>query len=150
MKKYSFLPAALLSACSISYQAPITVAPVVKASHQQAVHKMLNNAKRILLQAGYRIRVFDHEAGIITTSLKHQRLTPKQADCGKIMGMDYLKDNRTKTEMALNIIVTEQEITVKPSIQGKYNPENMDEDINLTCISKGLVEKQVLKHLLAG
>ncbi|WDE11136.1 hypothetical protein [Thalassomonas haliotis] len=150
MKKYIFLSIALLSACSVNYEAPLTIEPVVKADHNQSVKNILKNAKRTLLMDGYQIQTFDDEAGIISTSLKNKKLTPMEADCGQTMGLDYLKDNRTKTELALNIIVTEKEITVKSNIHGEYKPGSVDQDMTLTCISKGVVENKLLKQLITG
>ena len=66
------------------------------------------------------------------------------------MGIDYLKDNRTKTEVAINIIVTDKEITVKSNIHGEYKPGRVDQDMTLTCVSRGVVENKLLKQLTTG
>ncbi|WDE04649.1 hypothetical protein SG34_025515 [Thalassomonas viridans] len=134
----------------MTYEVPLTAEPVVKAKHNLAVEDMLKSAKKKLLQNGYQIQRFDSEAGIISTSLKNKKLTPAEADCGKIMGLDYLKDNRSKTEMALNIIVTEQDITVKSSIYVEYELGESTQDIALTCVSRGVVENKLLKQLITG
>lgn len=138
----------LLSACSATYQQPLTVEPLTKANHNKTPSLLLNSAKKQLLLDGYQIQVIDNEAGIISTSSKTLKLSPTEADCGQTMGLDYLKDKRTKTDIAINIIISKSEIIIKSNIQGEYKPGAVEQNITLSCVSKGKVENDLLNKLL--
>ncbi|CAM4080234.1 hypothetical protein [Pseudoalteromonas byunsanensis] len=148
MKKYLLLSVVILATgCATTYQAPQTPEKVISAQHSKSTSELLRSAKQVLLLEGYQIQTYDDQAGIISTTLKNKKLTIAQADCGTTMGIDYLKDNRTKTEVALNIIVNDSAITVKSNIHGEYKPGSATNDITLTCVSKGTIESEVLKKI---
>ena len=77
------------------------------------------------------------------------RLTPLQADCGTTMGLDYLKDNRTATRVALGILVTQESLTVTANVQGDYRPGAVDQNITLSCVSRGQLEESAIDGILA-
>ena len=56
------------------------------------------------------------------------------------MGIDYLKDKRTKTTVAQNIIIDDNSLSIKSNIQGECNVGSTTFDVTLTCLSKGLIE----------
>ena len=64
------------------------------------------------------------------------------------MGIDYLKDKRTKTEVAINIVVDNKTLIIRSNIQGEYKPGAVDQDITLTCVSKGVIEKQLANKII--
>jgi len=117
-------------------------------NHNSSKAEIMAKAKRTLLLDGFQIASSDDQAGYISTAIKNWKLTPDQADCGTTMGIDYLKDNRTKTEVAFNVIVDEQEIRIRSNIQGEYKPGAVDQNITLTCVSKGSIEKILVQKIL--
>lgn len=149
MKKYLLLSSIIMaSGCATVYQAPETIEQTVSSKHTKSTTDIMTAAKQVLLLNGYQIQTFDDQAGIISTALKNKKLTPTHADCGSTMGLDYLKDHRTKTEVALNIIVNDDIVTVKSNIQAEYKPGSATQDITLSCISKGIIEKAVLDKIV--
>ncbi|TQF67684.1 hypothetical protein [Pseudoalteromonas luteoviolacea] len=149
MKQYFLLSTLILATgCAGTYQAPKSQEKTITASHNKSINEVLNSAKKVLILEGYQIQTHDDQAGIISTSLKNLKLKPEQADCGTTMGIDYLKDKRTKTEVALSIIVNNDSIIVKSNIHGEYKPGSVANDITLTCISKGDIESKILDKVL--
>ena len=138
----------LLASCSANYKAPTEIDPIIKAPHNKSPLTLLNQAKKELLIAGYQIQTIDNDAGIISTELKNLSLTPAKANCGKTMGLDYLKDNRTKTQVAINVIVSKSDILIKTNIHGEYKPGSVSQDLTLTCISKGVIEQDLLNKII--
>jgi hypothetical protein len=137
----------VMTGCAMTYEAPTITAPIVKTELSKSSKDTLNSAKRALLREGYQIQAFDDDAGFISTALINKKVTPAEADCGSTMGIDYLKDSRTKTQVAINIIVNNNDVVVKSNIQGEYKPGAVDQDITLTCISKGVIEQGLLRQI---
>ncbi|MDH0450178.1 MULTISPECIES: hypothetical protein [unclassified Shewanella] len=138
----------LLTGCATTYKAPLIQDKNYSAMHQSTQADTLAKAKRALLLDGFQIQSSDDNAGFISTSSKNWKLTPDQANCGTTMGIDYLKDNRTKTSVAFNIIVDSSNIVIRSNIQGEYKPGAVDQDITLTCVSKGTIEQELGKKIL--
>lgn len=138
------------TACASTYTEPTTVTPKISSSVQASQSDILIAAKRVLVGDGYQITNSDNSAGIISTALKDQHVTPEQADCGKTMGLDYLKDNRTKTRVGFGVIADDGHITVKSTIEGEYKPGSSTQDITLTCVSRGQLEKQMLSKITSN
>lgn len=151
LKKSIILSTILLSTtnCAMTYKAPIGTDVNAKSSYNQSYSQILKKAKRTLALQGYQINYYDKEEGIITTLHKNYKINPSHANCGKTMGLDYLKDKRTKTEVSFNIIVDKNQIIIKSNIKAEYKPSNFtgDQNITLTCISKGVLEKELLKEI---
>ncbi|MFW2036530.1 hypothetical protein ACG93L_13825, partial [Acinetobacter junii] len=72
---------------------------------------------------------------------------PSYADCGKVMGIDYLKDKRTKTTVAQNIIIDDNSLSIKSNIQGEYKVGSTTFDVTLTCLSKGVIENDLAEKI---
>lgn len=137
----------ILSSCATTYQAPVTVNKSYSTAHESSKSKILTNAKRALLLEGFQIQSSDDNAGFISTGMKNWRLSPEKASCGTTMGIDYLKDNRTKTEVAFNLIVDDKTLTIRSNIQGEYKPGAAGQDITLTCVSRGVIEKELARKI---
>lgn len=148
MKKIiTCLAVMIITGCAMTYTAPVT--EPVNVSQPLNVDRDLAfaNAKREFLTSGYQLQVIDEKAGIITTSFTKKKLTPEDADCGTTMGIDYLKDYRTEVRVALYLVINESEISVKANLEGEYKPGDVAQDISLTCISKGVIERQMLSNI---
>lgn len=135
--------------CAATYTSPVGEPQKFSASHDSDISVVLAKAKRVLVSEGYEIESFDDKAGAIATSLRKMRVTPTQADCGETMWLNYLRDDRTKTEVAINILVDDTALQVTANIQGEYKPGSMDQDITLNCISKGVIEREIGKQIVA-
>jgi hypothetical protein len=61
-----------------------------------------------------------------------------------------LKDNRTSTRVAYSVIVDEERVTVRANVEGEYKPGAVDQDITLTCNSRGQLEQQLLQKIRAA
>lgn len=140
---------AAIAGCAATYVQPKTIAPTISANVLISKANLLRAAKQVLVANGYQITNSDNFAGVISTAQKNQRVTPKQADCGTTMGINYLKDNRTDTSVAFGIIVGKGKITVKADIDGAYKPGAVEQNITLTCVSKGVLERVMLTQILA-
>lgn len=144
--KYVFFPviaAVALYGCASSYQAPAVAQPKAVFQVEKSRAELMQLVKRSLVSAGYQITSADDSSGIIQTALKDRRLTPEDADCGKVMGLDYLKDKRTTTRVGFGVIVDDGRLEVRANIQGEYKVGSTTNDITLACISRGGLEKEV-------
>jgi len=108
-----------------------------------------NAAKRALVTEGYQITSTDEASGIISTAPRDMRMTPSDADCGTTMGIDYLKDNRTSTRVAIGVVVYSTEMEIKATVQGEYKPGSNTQDITLTCVSHGGLERDMIHKIMA-
>ena len=148
MKKIVFAGiSVLLTGCAMTYAPPSANYKAVSRAITANKQETLASAKRLLLLDGYQIQSFDDASGIISTSYVNKKVSPREADCGNTMGLDYLLDNRTKTQVAVNVIVEQDIVTVKANIQGEYKPGGADQDITLTCISTGAIERQIISNI---
>ncbi|MEO5350220.1 MAG: hypothetical protein H7836_11305 [Magnetococcus sp. YQC-3] len=139
----------LLSGCALTYQPPMSLAPSSVEKISQPKDKVFNAAKRALVADGYQITNTDTDSGIISTAPRDMRLAPSVADCGTTMGIDYLKDNRTSTRIAMGVIVYANTVEVKATIQGEYKPGSNTQDITLSCVSKGILEQEMMRKIIA-
>jgi len=139
--------ASLTAACAVTYTQPTSVTPKTSSTLTASKIEILTAAKKILIADGYQISYADDSAGIISTAPRNLRVTPEQADCGKTMGLDYLKDKRTATRVGFGIIAEEGIVTVTSTIEGEYKPGAVDQDITLTCVSRGQIERALLSKI---
>mgnify|MGYP007094916191 CR=1 FL=1 len=138
----------MLAGCGALYVGPTQSNQIFTERHNVDTNELLKKAKRVLMMKDYSIQSYDNESGLISTSIKKYKLSVNQADCGTTMGIDYLKDYRTQTQVAINIFIDDKSITVKTMIDGYYKPGAAEQDIDLTCISKGTIERDILRDIL--
>ena len=97
---------------------------------------------------GYQIQNADDNSGAISTSFRQKRLNEMFCDCGTTMGLPYIKDNRTITNVALGIIIDENKIVVKANIAGEYlKSVDAVQSIAFDCVSTGLLEKEIFEKI---
>lgn len=142
--------AVLLSSCAMTYKAPSMVAASTTVSVSGSKADILRAAKQALVIDGYQITNSDDSAGVISTAPRDLHVTPTQANCGTTMGIDYLKDNRTSTRVAFGVVASDGSLTVKANIQGEYKPGAVDQNITLTCVSRGVLEQGVIADITAA
>jgi hypothetical protein len=142
--------ALLLSACAATYKAPDTTATADTVIVRGSKADILQAAKQALVVDGYQITNSDDSAGIISTAPTDLHVTPGQANCGTTMGIDYLKDKRTATRVSFGIVAGDGSLTVKANIQGEYKPGAVDQNITLTCVSRGVLEQALIAKITAS
>lgn len=121
-------------------------------------------ASRLLVDIGALPTFRDRDLLVIKTDPMPVRLTPEQADCGKMFGIPYLKDKRTKTAATYQVVIrpideATSDVTVKVTLDGYMDvmegapffiEKTRDKDKVLTCTSKGWLEAQLLEKLGAA
>ena len=140
---------AVIVGCAITYKSPMTRAEVVSSSIVKSNADILRISKRVLVSDGNQVTNSDEAAGTISTAPRNLRLTPEQADCGTTMGIDYLKDNRTSTRVAYGILAEENNLTIKANIEGEYKPGDAMQNITLSCVSRGVLERELLGRIVS-
>lgn len=137
-----------LGGCTVTSEAPAIISEYFALEHFSSKQEVLSKARQALLLDGFQILSADLEAGYISTSPKNWKLTPEQASCGANKGMDFLEDNHTKTEVAFNVVVDDKAVIVRSNIQGEYLPEEPAQDLTLNCVSRGVIEVEMVKKIL--
>ncbi|WP_157288604.1 hypothetical protein [Uliginosibacterium gangwonense] len=140
--------ALMLSACASTYSAPAMIAPRVSAPVQVKPAEVLRVSKRVLAGEGFQINDSDLEAGTLITAPKNFRVSTKEADCGSTMGIDYLLDNRTTTRVSYSVIAEDGRVLVTAYVLGEYKLGDAMQDITLTCVSKGELDRWMLSKVL--
>ena len=135
-----------ISTLSMAYKPPVGESKSVSVGVEATKEEIFKASKRALALEGYQITSSDLDAGVITTASKDYRIDPSYADCGKVMGIDYLKDKRTKTRVAQNII-DDNSLSIKSNIQGEYKVGSTTFDVTLTCLSKVLIEADLAEKI---
>ena len=133
--------------CASSYQAPTQTTRNTDYSYQGSPADIVEKAQKALMLEGFQINHVDKSSGLISTGFKNMKLTPAQANCGTTMGIDYLKDNRTDTRVAVNVLVEAESFNVKYLIEGEYKPGSVTQDITLSCVSRGVLEDALARKI---
>jgi hypothetical protein len=140
----------LITGCAATYKQPTMTAPDTSQSIPGSQPVLLRAAKQVLVSEGFQITNADEAAGVISTAPRDMRLTPEFADCGTTLGLDYLKDNRTSSKVGYGVLVSENRVTLKANMSATYLPANDSQSITLTCVSRGVVEGQLLAKISAA
>lgn len=149
-----FLPALLLALPAQSFAEP--VAMPAEAAFQQA------SALLVELDAMPTFR--DKELLVIKSDPVPVKLTPDQADCGRMFGIPYLKDKRTKTAATYRVAIraidgANSDVSVSVTLDGYMDvnegapffiEKTRDKNKVLTCSSKGWLESQFIERLKAS
>lgn len=120
-------------------------------------------ASMVLVGLGAMPTFRDKELLVIKTDPMQVTLTPEEADCGKMFGIPYLKDKRTKTAATYQIVVkptgeATSDVTVKVTLDGYMDvnegapffiEKTKDKNKALTCNSKGALEAKFIELLQA-
>lgn len=147
---FAAVVAVFISGCAATYQAPAIQEVSAVSSTKASKEQILLSAKRALVANGYQITSFDDAAGVISTAPKPVRLTSRDADCGKTLGLDYLLDNRTATKVTMGVIAYQGRYQVKATIAGDYRPGEVSQNMDLTCVSRGNLEALLMEQITSG
>ena len=63
------------------------------------------------------------------------------------MSIDYLMDPRTDIKVGYGILAADGRVTVRTTIEGQYKPGAVDQNITLTCVSRGSLERDMLEQI---
>ena len=140
----------MLTGCAATYKEPASVYQPLSASLGASKLEVLRGVKQALVLDGFQITNADDAVGVVSTAPRNFRLTPAQADCGTTMGIDYLKDNRTDTKLAYGVLVADGRVTIRTTIEGQYKPGAVDQNITLSCVSRGGLERDLLAKIRAA
>lgn len=142
----------LLSACAVpTYLRPDTPNQIASESVQGSKAQILDAAVKVLIQNGYQITTVDNASGLISTAPQAMRVTPAQADCGRVKGMlasaDPLTYPQPRTRVSLNVLAADNHIEVRSRIDDRLDPGSVQR--NLTCVSRGVLEQEMLEEIKA-
>ncbi|AUT38050.1 hypothetical protein [Acinetobacter baumannii] len=138
-----------LVGCATTYKAPVTLNQSASEQVSATKDQIFKAAQRALAINGEQIMSANADAGVISTAARDYRLTPDLADCGTTMGIDYLKDNRTSTKVAYNILIADNSLDVRTTLQGDYKVGDVTQNITLTCVSRGVLEQKMIQKIKA-
>ncbi|MDQ9009039.1 hypothetical protein RFI36_04660 [Acinetobacter gerneri] len=149
MKKilFALVVGSSLVGCATTYKAPVTLNQSASEQVSASKDQILKAAQRALAINGEQIMSANADAGVISTAARDYRLTPDLADCGTTMGIDYLKDNRTSTKVAYNILIADNSLDVRTTLQGDYKVGDVTQNITLTCVSRGVLEQKMIQKI---
>jgi len=138
----------LVSGCAATYVPPTETAVILTQKVDANKSDLLKAIAVTLAMEGIKVANENKESGIVVTEEKIMRITPEMANCGTTMGIDYLKDNRTNTKVSYHIIVGDQSLKIKANPTAEYRVGAVDQDMNLTCVSKGVLEQKLYTSIL--
>lgn len=152
MKKLIFVPLLLLLfSCAATYKPPVTEPTVFEKSLNASKENIFNVSKKVLTLEGYQIQNSDKDAGIITTSfVQKMNLDETHCDCGTTMGLPYIKDKRTITNVSISIIASNNKLTIKANINGEYLKNDTVHGKTFDCVSKGKIEAELFDKIKAS
>lgn len=133
-----------MGGCAATYKAPEMVNTVYEVSVGD-VPGAVSKIKSQLVVDGYTIASSD--SGLVSTMPKLVRLTPRDADCGTTMGIDYLKDERTSSTVAVNVIGENGKVRVVTNINAEYLKGDSTQSKSMHCVSRGTIERRLLDVL---
>jgi hypothetical protein len=144
------ITAVLLVGCAMTYEKPVTQSATVSAPTKADKAQVIAAARKVFVREGFQILSADESSGTLSTATRNFRLSPEQADCGTTMGIDYLKDKRTTSRLAFGVVAEDGRLTVSTTIDGEYKPGAVDQNITLTCVSRGVVERDMLAKIVVA
>lgn len=147
MRYWTVIVAALAATgCAATYEVPQVVAQRHAVEHGGGQAAVKAAAVRVMLSRGYQIT--GDGDGYVSTAPKKTKLTPAEADCGTTMGLDYLKDGRTAAQVAVNVVVDGRMLSVAVTITAQYLPGDVAQGVNLQCVSRGVIERELAAAVL--
>jgi hypothetical protein len=111
----------------------------------------LRAARAVLEQRGYSVTE-DLASGGLVTAARQLKLTPGQADCGKIMGIGFIRDKRTETTVLLSVAASDARLHVRMAVDGVQHVKAFGGGTNdniLTCKSLGALEGLLAAEIVA-
>lgn len=137
----------LLTGCAATYKLPEIKQQDFTRTVNAPKIAILDAAKRTLVLDGYQIISSDDQAGIISTARRQLSLTENDCDCGTTMGLPYIKDKRTVTNVSVGMVISDEKVIIQSTIEGEYLKGNAGFGAVLNCISKGVIEEKLFNSI---
>lgn len=100
--------------------------------------------RSVLISQGYIVPYFSKLDGMVTAERRDAGLTSKEADCGTMFGIPYLKDGRTKTALEITFTSSDQAVSADVHITGTMYVGYGNPNKRLACSSTGVIEAELL------
>jgi|GEM_PF-3208234 len=142
--------ALLCAGCASTYNPPREQKQELTESVNASKEKIYNVALHVLRRSGFRFAFADQEEGRITTRPKTMKLTDRQCDCGMGRGRSFASDERTTTDVSFFVIAREGNVSIRSVIEGQYVAADTSMVKRFHCVSRGLLEKDMLEKIKAG
>jgi hypothetical protein len=120
-----------------------------------SVDDALAAARAVLQRNGYSIKPSGDPQNEVWTLPRQLKLTSKEADCGKKLGLGYIGEKRTETFVVLKIAVDGNNIRGNMAVSGIQRldmPKMVGggaADNALKCSSTGVVEREIVTQIAA-
>lgn len=140
-----------LAGCAATYEPPKITPATFSAKIDKPKGEIFAAVKRVLVLDGYRILSSDEGAGVISTARRRMRMTEADTDCGTTLGLPYIRDKRTITNIGVGVVVSARGLIITVNIEGEYLKGQVTQGIALKCVSKGRIEQslgdKIARHL---
>lgn len=139
----------LFVACSATYKSPETIKQTYTFNFSASKEQIYNAIITAISQEGYVVAYSDRELGIINTGMSRKELTEIDCDCGTTMGIPYIKDKRTVTDVALNFTIFDNKFEIRTNITGEYLPNDPVYGKKFECVSLGTIEENLYRRIIS-
>jgi hypothetical protein len=116
--------------------------------------EILQTARQVLEEHGFAIVPGEEASNTLYTAPRQMKLTKKEADCGKMMGMGYIGDSRTETTVLVAVTAQQGTINVQAAIDGILRVNlpfgSGAGDKALTCKSTGVLDQLIATEIVAS
>jgi hypothetical protein len=116
--------------------------------------EVMTAARSVLEAAGYAISSTSTDPTILYTDVRNLKLDSKTADCGKMLGMGYVGDKRTETNILIVVSYRDGHVTVQSGVGGIMRVTipfgaTRNADKILSCQSSGVIDKDIAEKIAA-
>ena len=136
-----------ITSCAATYQPPSIQPQNIVETVQASASDVFRISKQVLIMEGYQILNSDENSGTISTTSRKMKLDETQCDCGTTMGLPYIKDNRTITTVSLGLLINDNRISIKATIEGEYLKGDAVQGVSMECVSTGTIERALIEKI---
>jgi hypothetical protein len=141
----------LMSACAHG-TGPMSGVTGIRASSGLDFTETWERALNNLYFKGYPIKNADRKSGTIVTDKKAMLLDVAAADCPEFRVFPYIENKRAIKYVSQTIVIGSGEqatIHVVSSIDGVPDESRSDEGKRLSCISRGVLERELVAEIVS-
>lgn len=140
----SVLLITVITGCAHMYKAPAMTPFSMEESVNGSKVDLFVAARTVLVNEGFAIKYSDEDAGILKTSFKPVELDSKMVNCGTTAGMPSLAVHRMNGEIAVDLTVEDNGVTITSSVHGEDVRKKVED---VTCVSTGIIEKDLIQKI---
>jgi hypothetical protein len=122
-------------------------APTTLTSSKSRVEAM-QALKALLTSSGWTLDTYDEPAGRIVTTYRDTKLSIGQVNCGEMLMIPYILDDRAKVQTVLDFTVADQVVIGREGVRGYYKTGYGNPDKPLTCSLKTAFPRQDYEPVL--